>query len=102
MFLAAGSLLLCASGLLIVAPAYAGTYRLVSTSPSPMATTNDEVRAGLCQSCCLRGRIFHKNVFQGTQLRPEPSWRSQFIDRQADGLPARHRWSRQEPSAFPG
>lgn len=66
MFLAAGSLLLCASGLLIVAPAYAGTYRLVSTSPSPMATTNDEVTAlAYANHVVYAGGYFTRMYFKG-------------------------------------
>ncbi len=65
-FLAAGSLLLCASGLLIASPAAAGTYRLVSTSPSPMATTNDEVTAlAYANHVVYVGGYFTRMYFRG-------------------------------------
>jgi hypothetical protein len=65
-FLAVGSLLLCASGLLTATPAAAGTYRLVSTSPSLMATTNDEVTAlAYANKVVYAGGYFTRMYFRG-------------------------------------
>ena len=69
-FLAAGSLLLCASGLFIAAPASAGTSRLVSrlvsTAQSPMATTNDEVTAlAYANHVVYAGGYFTRMYFKG-------------------------------------
>ena len=65
-FLAAGSLLLSVSGLLIATPASAGTYTLVSTASSPMATTNDEVTAlAYANHVVYAGGYFTRMYFRG-------------------------------------
>jgi hypothetical protein len=65
-FLAAGSLMLSVSGLLIATPASAGTYSLVSTSRSPMAMTNDEVTAlAYANQVVYAGGYFTRMYFKG-------------------------------------
>jgi len=65
-FLTAGSLLLAVGGLFIATPASAGTYSLVSTSPSPMATTNDEVAAlAYANQVVYAGGYFTSMYFKG-------------------------------------
>jgi hypothetical protein len=65
-FLTAGSLLLPVSGLLIATPASAGTYSLVSTLRSPMATTNNEATAlAYANQVVYAGGYFTRMYFKG-------------------------------------